>query len=127
MKKVYLSVFAVMTLLSFLFILSHWKLKAQEAKLETTTMQVETEEFAPDLEQETDLEFVQAMEFLGDSELLEMLISDPDFLEVLEEFGEDIGIEEEEVPYDLLEENEVFSELMSEIGKPEKVLAGRQK
>ena len=108
MRKVFLSLLTVAILFGFLTTLTLLRLKAQEPEPPLVQPEV-TEEFVPDLEQESDLEFVKSMDLLEDSELLEMLISDPDFLDVLEEFGEDIGIEEEEVPYELLEESENFS------------------
>lgn len=105
MNKSYLLILVVATLFSLLTTSSIWKLNAQEeAALPPTT-----EEFAPNLEEESDLEFVKSAELLEDSELLEMLISDSGFLDVLEEFSEDIGIEEEEVPYEILEESNLFS------------------
>lgn len=116
MKKAYLIILATVILLCLITTQSLWKLKAQEPEPPPVQAEV-TQEFTPDLEQESDMEFVQSMNLLEDSELLEMLISDPDFPDVLEEFGEDIGIEEEEVPLELLGESEIFSLQMGEMGK----------
>lgn len=122
MKKVHWGtrlrvMFAMAVLCGFLTTANLWRLKAQEQPVQTEVV----EEFTPDLEQESDLEFVQSMDLLEDSELLEMLISDTDFLDVLDEFGENIGIEEEEVPYELLEESDLFSEQIGEMERAEAI------
>lgn len=121
MKKVHWGVFTVVILLGLLITLSRWKLTAQEQAPSPQTQSGMTEEFAPNIEEESDAELVKMMDLLEDSELLEMLISDPDFLDVLEEFADDLGIGEEEVPYELLEESE-FSKLISGLEKPGKTI-----
>ena len=85
-----------------------------------------SEDFRPNIENEQDAEFVESLDLLGDAELLEMLISDPEFMEVFEEFSEDIGIGEEEVPFDLLGEAGAFSKAQ-ELGGDKRALEEMEK
>ena len=84
------------------------------------------EDFSPNIENEQDAGFVESLDLLGDAELLEMLISDPEFMEVFEEFSEDIGIGEEEMPFDLLGEADAFSKAQ-ELGEDKRTLEEMEK
>ena len=81
---------------------------------------------SPNIENEQDAGFVESLDLLGDAELLEMLISDPEFMAVFEEFSEDIGIGEEEVPFDLLGEADAFSKAQ-ELGGDKRVIEEMEK
>jgi len=89
--------------------------------LMTGAQEQAAEDFSLNIESEQDAEFLESLDLLGDAELLEMLISDPGFMEVFEEFSEDIGIGEEEVPFDLLGEAGAFSKAQ-ELGGDKKAV-----
>jgi hypothetical protein len=94
--------------------------------LMTGAQEQAAEDFSPDIESEQDAEFLESLDLLGDAELLEMLISDPGFMEVFEEFSDDIGIGEEEVPFDLLGDAGAFSKAR-ELGGDKKAVEEMEK
>ena len=94
--------------------------------LMTGAQEQAADDFSPNIENEQDAGFVESLDLLGDAELLEMLISDPEFMAVFEEFSEDIGIGEEEVPFDLLGEADAFSKAQ-ELGGDKRVIEEMEK
>jgi|GEM_PF-2444609 len=93
---------------SLLLLSGAWRTTAQEPPPPGASGGIPSgEEFSLNPEKEQDTEFLESLDLVGDEELLEMLVSDSDFLDVLEEFGEDIGIEEE-IPLELLQEGDAF-------------------
>lgn len=102
MRKPWVAIFVAATVAGLTMIPVHWQLSAQDAQ------EVEETDVIPE---EMDEEFTEILEVLEeDPELLEELMSDPEFAEVFEDFDEDVGIEEEDVPFELLKEGDDFSE-----------------
>ena len=106
MQRLRLILFIAVMLLGLMAIPGHRRIEAQG-----TAPPLVPEKAGSILGEEMDPEFMEILDLLEDSELIEILISDTDFLDVLEEFGEDIGIGEEEIPFELLEEGNAFSKV----------------